>query len=97
MFNSLIIATFTAAFSVYFSTMTAYAIHAYEFKLKKYIYPFILMIMMIPTQVTALGFIKLVTKMGLMDSFIPLIVPAIASPVTFFYMKQYMDSTLPFH
>ena len=95
MFNSLIIATFTAAFSVYFSTMTAYAIHAYEFKLKKYIYPFILMIMMIPTQVTALGFIKLVTKMGLMDSFIPLIVPAIASPVTFFYMKQYMESALP--
>lgn len=95
MFNSLIIASFTAVFSVYFSTMTAYAIHAYEFKLKKYIYPFILMIMMIPTQVTALGFIKLVTKMGLMDSFIPLIVPAIASPVTFFYMKQYMDSTLP--
>ena len=44
--------------------------------------------MMIPTQVTALGFIKLVTKMGLMDSFIPLIVPTIASPVVFFYMKQ---------
>ena len=95
MFNSLIIATFTAAFSVYFSTMTAYAIHAYEFKLKKYIYPFILMIMMIPTQVTALGFIKLVTKMGMMDSFIPLIVPTIASPVVFFYMKQYMESALP--
>ena len=51
--------------------------------------------MMIPTQVTALGFIKLVTKMGLMDSFIPLIVPTIASPVVFFYMKQYMESVLP--
>lgn len=75
--------------------MTAYAIHAYDFKLKKFIYPFILMIMMIPTQVTALGFIKLITGMGLMDSFIPLIVPAIASPVTFFYMKQYMESALP--
>ena len=95
MFNSLIVSSLSAVLSVYFSTMTAYAIHAYDFKLKKYIYPFILMIMMIPTQVTALGFIKLVTKMGLMDSFIPLIVPAIASPVTFFYMKQYMDSTLP--
>ena len=93
--NSIIISTACAVLCTYFSTMTAYAIHAYEFKLKKYIYPFILMIMMIPTQVTALGFIKLVTKMGLMDSFIPLIVPAIASPVTFFYMKQYMDSTLP--
>ena len=95
MLNSLIIAAGSAALCVYFSTMTAYAIHAYDFKLKKYIYPFILMVMMIPTQVTALGFIRLVSKMGLMDSFIPLIVPSIAAPVTFFYMKQYMESALP--
>ena len=95
MINSLIVATCSAVLCTYFSTMTAYAIHAYEFRMKRFIYPFILMIMMIPTQVTALGFIKLVTKMGLMDSFIPLIVPAIASPVTFFYMKQYMESALP--
>ena len=43
MFNSLIIAAATAVLCVYFSTMTAYAIHAYDFKLKKFIYPFILM------------------------------------------------------
>ena len=95
MINSLIISGCAAVLCTYFSTMTAYAIHAYEFKLKKYIYPFILMIMMIPTQVTALGFIKLVNGMNLMDSFIPLIVPSIASPVVFFYMKQYMESALP--
>ena len=93
--NSLIVSTCSAALCVYFSTMTAYAIHAYEFKLKKYIYPFILMIMMIPTQVTALGFVQLVSKMKLEDSFIPLIVPTVAAPVTFFYMKQYMESSLP--
>ena len=95
MFNSLIISACSALLCTYFSTMTAYAIHAYEFKLMKYIYPFILMIMMIPTQVTALGFIKLVNGMNLMDTFIPLIVPTIASPVVFFYMKQYMESALP--
>ena len=95
MINSLIISGCAAVLCTYFSTMTAYAIHAYEFKLKKYIYPFILMIMMIPTQVTALGFIKLVNGMNLMDSFISLIVPSIASPVVFFYMKQYMESALP--
>ncbi len=95
MLNSLIVAVCSAALCVYFSTMTAYAIHAYEFKLKKIIYPFILMIMMIPTQVTALGFVKLVSNMRLEDSFIPLIVPTIATPVTFFYMKQYMESSLP--
>ena len=75
--------------------MTAYAIHAYNFKGKNAIFTFILMIMMIPTQVTALGFITFMGKLKLMDSFIPLIIPSIAAPVVFFYMKQYMDSNLP--
>ncbi|HIW81391.1 MAG TPA: carbohydrate ABC transporter permease [Candidatus Acetatifactor stercoripullorum] len=93
--NSFIVAALSAALSTYFSTMTAYAIHTYEFKLKKFMFTFIMMIMMIPSQVTALGFLQLVGKMKLEDSFIPLIVPTIAAPITFFYMKQYMESTLP--
>lgn len=93
--NSVIISTCCAVFSTYFSTMTAYAIHAYDFKFKKAIFTFILMVMMIPTQVTALGFVQLVSKMKLEDSFIPLIVPTIAAPVTFYYLKQYMESNLP--
>ena len=93
--NSIIVAGSCALLSTYFSTMTAYAIHAYDFKLKKAIFTFILMVMMIPTQVTALGFINLITDMKLDNTFIPLIVPAIAAPATFFYMKQYMESTLP--
>ncbi len=95
MFNSFIVAALSAILCTYFSTMTAYAIHAYDFKLKKFMFTFILMIMMIPTQVTALGFLQLVSKMKLENSFVPLIVPAIAAPATFFYMKQYMESTLP--
>lgn len=65
------------------------------FKLKKFMFTFILAIMTIPTQVTALGFIQLVADMKLEDNFIPLIIPAIAAPATFFYMKQYMESALP--
>jgi multiple sugar transport system permease protein len=95
MFNSLFIAAATALLCTYFSTMTAYAIHGYDFKGKQAIFTFILAIMMIPTQVTALGFIKLLTKMNLMDNYIPLIIPSIAAPAVFFYMKQYMDSNLP--
>ena len=93
--NSLIVSSSCALLSTYFSTMTAYAIHAYDFKLKKFIFTFILLIMTIPTQVSALGFLDLVNSMNLMDTFVPLIVPAIAAPAVFFYMKQYMDSTLP--
>ena len=58
-------------------------------------FAFILAVMMIPTQVTALGFLQLIRKWNMMNSFVPLIVPSIAAPVTFFYMKQYMESALP--
>lgn len=95
MFNSLFIAVLTATLATYFSTMTAYAIHAYDFKLKNVMFTFILMIMMIPTQVTVLGFLQLIGNIGLDNNPAALIVPAIASPAVFFYMKQYMDSTLP--
>lgn len=95
MLNSFIIAACASVLCVYFSTLTAYALHVYDFKLKKFLFTFILAVMMIPTQVTALGFVKLIDKMKLEDSFIPLIIPAIAAPATFYYMKQYMDSTLP--
>jgi len=93
--NSFIISASTAILSTYFSTMTAYAIHAYEFRGRKAIFTFILMIMMVPGQVSALGFVNLVRRMKLMDNFIPLIVPAIAAPIVFFFIKQYMENSLP--
>lgn len=93
--NSVVIAAANAVLTTYFSAMTAYAIHAYEFKAKKFMFTFILLIMTIPTQCNALGFIKLVKNFGMNDTFWPLIIPSIAAPVTFFYIKQYMDSALP--
>ncbi len=93
--NSLIIAGSSAALSVYVSAMTAYAIHAYDFRLRKAIYLFIILIMMIPTQVTTLGFLRLINNMGLMDSFIPLILPSMAAPVVFYFMVSYYESNLP--
>lgn len=95
MFNSLFVSTCTVALSVYFSAMTAYAIHAYDFKFKKFAFNFILLIMTIPTQVGALGFVRMINAMHLKDTFIPLIVPAIAAPACFFFMKQYMESSIP--
>jgi multiple sugar transport system permease protein len=93
--NSFFVSTCSALLATYFSAMTAFAIHIYDFKFKKYAFAFILMVMMIPSQVTALGFIKLVRDMNLMNSFIPLTIPSIAAPIVFFFMKQYMSSVLP--
>lgn len=93
--NSLFVSGSVAVLSTYFSALTAYGIYAYNFKFKKLAYTFILLIMMIPTQVSTLGFLNLMDSFGLMDSFVPLIVPSIAAPIVFFFMKQYMESALP--
>lgn len=93
--NSLLIATLSAALTTYFSTLTAYAIHMYDFKLRKYAFTFIMLVMMVPAQVSALGFLDLIDKLGFRNTLYPLFLPAIASPVTFFFMKQYMESVLP--
>jgi multiple sugar transport system permease protein len=94
-FNSLFISSLSALFTTYFSSLTAYAIYAYEFKLKRFAFLFIMLVMMVPVQVSTLGFIDLMDKMGFMDSFVPLIAPSIAAPIVFFFMKQYMESNLP--
>ena len=74
--------------------MTAYGIHVYNFKFKKIAWAFIMAIMMVPSQITVIGFYRFMLKLGLVDTYIPLIVPAIASPAVVFFMKQYMESTL---
>lgn len=95
MANSIIIATLSAVLTTYFSALTAYAIHVYDFKLRKVAFTFIMIVMMVPAQVSALGFLDLIDKLGLRDTLYPLFLPAIASPITFFFMKEYMESVLP--
>ena len=94
-FNSLFVSACTALVTTYFSALTAYAIHVYNFRFKSAAFTFIMMIMMVPSQVTALGFVRLMGTFNLMDTFIPLILPTAASPIVFFFMKQYMEATLP--
>ena len=81
--------------SVYFSALTAYAIYAYDFKFKNAAFTIILLIMTMPMQVSALGFLRLMDNMHLTNTLWPLILPSIAAPTVFFFMKQYMDSSLP--
>ncbi|MCF0130624.1 MAG: carbohydrate ABC transporter permease [Pseudobutyrivibrio sp.] len=95
MLNSLIVALTSSLLTTYFSALTAYGIFAYDFKGKKLIFTFILGIMMIPTQVNAVGFIQLAYKYNLTNKLLMLIIPSIAAPAVFFYMIQYLQATLP--
>ena len=93
--NSIIVSGSTAAICTYFSSLTAFGLYAYDFKLKKFAFTFIMAILVMPTQVTAMGFLRLVTNMGLYDSLLPLILPSIASTAVFYFMYSYLESSLP--
>ena len=93
--NSLIVSTCSAALCTYFSSLTAYGLYAYDFKIKKAAFTFIMAILVMPTQVTAMGFLRLITNMGMYDSLLPLIIPSIASPAVFYFMYSYLQSSLP--
>lgn len=93
--NSAIISICATALSVYFSTLTAYAIVAYDWKLKKGFFAVIMAIMMIPATVSSIGFYQFMYKIGLTNNFAALILPAIAAPSTVFFMRQYMIPALP--
>lgn len=95
MLNSFFVAAITCLTSVYIATLTAYGLYAYDFRLKKPAFVFIMVILMVPTQVSALGYVDMVTKMGLYNTYIPLIFQSLAVPGVFFFIKQYMESSLP--
>ena len=93
--NSIIVSGCSAALCTYFSSLTAYGIYAYVFKFKKVAFTFIMAILVMPTQVTAMGFLRLITTMGLYDTLWPLIIPSIASPAVTYFMYSYLQSNLP--
>lgn len=94
MWNSIKVAIPATILTAYFSALTAYALAIYKFKGRNVIFMTIVIFMMIPGQLSLIGFYNLCSKLKLIDSYIPLIVPAIASPGTVFFLRQYVLSVL---
>ncbi len=95
MWNSLKIAVPSTILSAYFSALTAFALAVYKFKGKNIVFYTLVIFMMIPGQLSLIGFYNLVSSLKLMNSYVPLIIPAIASTGTVFFLKQYIESVLP--
>ena len=94
MLNSLIITVPATALQIYFGSLTAYAVTVYNFKAKNFAWGFIYAIMMIPQQVSIVGFIKICNLTHIYGSYLAMIIPAIAAPTTVYFMKQYMETGL---
>lgn len=92
--NSFIISAGATLLAIYFSSLTAYGIVAYDWKFKRAFFAIIMVILMIPGTIAIIGFFQFMWQIGLNNSLLPLIIPAIASPGVVFFMRQYLQATL---
>lgn len=93
--NSMIISCGATLLAVYFSSLTAYALVVYKWKLRDGFFTFILAVMMIPAQVVSIGFYQFMYQIHMSNNFLALILPSIAAPAMVFFMRQFMIPALP--
>ncbi|MGL1892493.1 MAG: carbohydrate ABC transporter permease [Spirochaetaceae bacterium] len=93
--NSIIIAVPAVLLSAFFSTLTAYGFAKFKFKGREVLFFIVLGTMMIPQQLGLIGFYDLCVNLGLIDSYLPLIVPNMANAAMVFFIRSYIQSSIP--
>ncbi len=92
--NSLFLAVTTTIITVYFSLLTAYALVVYDFPGRRLFNSFIVVLVLIPMQLSIIGFYQYMSRLGLTDSYIPLILPSVAAAGSVFFARQYLESVV---
>lgn len=93
--NDLFIAGCCTALTLYGSALTAYGFSKFKFRGGKVLFGSILASMMIPGQLGIIGFFQLMHEFHLLNTYWPLIIPAIASSFNTFFIKQNCDAAIP--
>jgi multiple sugar transport system permease protein len=93
--NSLFIALTTTVLTGYFGVFTAYGFALYSFRGKKLLWGLLLALMMVPQTVSLLGFYKLTIAFDMINTYWPLILPGMANSYVVFYLRQYLQTTVP--
>lgn len=92
--NSLFVALSSTIITVYFSLLTAYGIVVYNFKGKRLFSNFIVVLVLIPMQLSIIGFYQYMSRLGLTDNYASLILPLIANAGAVFFGMQYLESVV---
>ncbi|MEJ5310535.1 MAG: carbohydrate ABC transporter permease [Anaerolineae bacterium] len=91
LFNSVLITAVTVAASIVVSSTAAYALSKKRFGLKQTLFAInTLALMFVPIAVTIPRFL-IIQRLGLLDTFLVHILPALAMPVGLFLIKQFID------
>lgn len=94
-FNSITVSVVSVILSVLVSTMIGFALAKYNFKGKKFIFAFVMAIMMIPGQISMIGYMLEMRKLNLINTLLPLIFTWAAHPLGAFLMMQFISDGIP--
>jgi len=89
MWNSLVMAIGIVIGKISISILSAYAIVYFRFPLRKFFFWIIFMTLMLPVEVRILPTFKVVSDLGLLNSYTGLILPLIASATATFLFRQF--------
>ncbi|MCP1184172.1 MULTISPECIES: carbohydrate ABC transporter permease [Paenibacillus] len=93
--NSIFIAGSSTVLSLYIGALTAYGFAKFKFKGRNWLFLFLLATMMVPGQLALIGVYRLFSMLGLLDSYAAIILPAAANAFNVFFIKQFMESSIP--
>ncbi len=93
--NSFYSAALSSFLCLLISAMAAYGLTVYKFKAKNFLKSFIVASMMIPGQISLIGYTIEMKNFGLINTHMPLILTWAASAYSVYFIVQYMTSSLP--
>lgn len=93
--NSLLISLPYTVLTGYFGALVAFGFAKYSFKGKRLLYSIVLASMMIPSQVSIIGFYQLNLRLHLLNTYYPFILPGIANASAVFFLRGIIAQSIP--
>ncbi len=93
--NSIIYSTLTAGFGTFISALAGYALTKYEFALRRVASFMVLVALLLPGATLTIPVFLLLKSLDLMDTYLAVILPMLASPFGVYFMNVYIGQTMP--
>lgn len=87
--NSAILTILQAGLSLVLSSFVGYGLGVYRFRGRSLVFMLVLAVMLVPLQILILPLYKLMSAIGIMNSYAGVVAPFIVSPFAIFFFRQY--------
>lgn len=89
--NSFLLTVIYTVGGLALSSLVGYGIGGYQFKGKNTVFVLVLIVMMIPLEIIVLPLYKLITNLGIIDTYAGVILPFVVNCTAIFFFRQFVD------